>query len=225
MTAMTYSSAGPGYRFYEVQNLLRAYGQTGNSFTDTPDTPGPALRGFLRVVTRFPARGARLLRELDDLLTVGLFSPEIADEVELMPRVRPTEGRSVEESLSLVRDHVRAALRNPERWAGSGPEKRWEWGEFFPEVFQLLGAYFHQDFSYEYASHREAVEDYLAGSTREELERTFTELSEVLAVAGSDEELDLAARALGMEVSPPKGETLRQWLNGVASLIHRHAQG
>ncbi len=41
----------------------------------------------------------------------------------------------------------------------------------------------------------------------------------------ADPELDQAARALGMEVSPPEGETLRQWLNGVASLIHRHAQG
>ncbi|GHJ31539.1 hypothetical protein TPA0910_59720 [Streptomyces hygroscopicus subsp. sporocinereus] len=109
-----------------------AYTQAGYVFTDTPSIPGPALRGYLRVISRFPERGVRALQEIDELLAVGLFSSEVADEVNLMPRVRPVEGKSVEECLSIARDHIRAALRNPQNHAGQVPQMGREWEDVFP---------------------------------------------------------------------------------------------
>ncbi|MGR3935505.1 contact-dependent growth inhibition system immunity protein [Streptomyces sp. BRA346] len=218
-------SPAPGHRFHEIQNLLRAYTHADYAFTDTPARPGPALEGYLRVISRFPQRGDRVLQELDDLLSVGLFSPEIADEVDLMPQVRPTEGRGVEESLSIARDHIRASQQKPSDYSAQAPQMGWEWEECFPELNQLIGGYFHQDFSYEYSSYREALEDYLRGNPQDDLRQAREEIPQLLAMAESDRELRRAVAALGMGVSPPDGVPLRQWLIDIAHVIERHLGG
>ncbi|MGK5632157.1 contact-dependent growth inhibition system immunity protein [Streptomyces sp. URMC 123] len=218
---MAHPSA-PGHRFYELQSLLRAYTHAGYAFTDTPSAPGPALEGYVRVVSRFPERGVRVLHELDDLLSVGLLSSEIADDVALLPRVRPTGGRSIEESLRIAREHIRAAVRNPEQRAGQAPRMDWEWEEFFPSLSQLLGGYFHQDFPDTYSSHREALDDYLRGTPDEELRRVLGEIPQALDAAGDEAGLVRASVALGMAVDPPDGVTLRQWLINVAGVIRLH---
>ncbi|MGW2327358.1 contact-dependent growth inhibition system immunity protein [Streptomyces sp. NPDC001700] len=221
---MSHPSA-PGHRFHEIQNLLRAYTHTGYEFTDTPARPGPALEGYLRIISRFPQRGFRVLQELDDLLSVGLLSPEIADEVDLMPHVRPAEGRGIEESLGIARAHIRASLQAPGGYSGQTPHMGWEWEEFFPELYQLIGGYFGQDFSYEYSSHREALADYLSGNPEGDLRQAFDEIQQLLAMAATDQELGRAMTALGMGVSPPDGVPLRQWLIEVAHAIERHLRG
>ncbi|GHJ31540.1 hypothetical protein TPA0910_59730 [Streptomyces hygroscopicus subsp. sporocinereus] len=88
-----------------------------------------------------------------------------------------------------------------------------------------MGGYFHQDFSHECSSHREAIDDYLQGMPDEDLHRALLEIPELLAMAGSDKDLTRAVRALGMGVRPPNGVSLRQWLLDVAHIIRRHLGG
>lgn len=100
-----------------------------------------------------------------------------------------------------------------------------EWEECFPELNQLIGGYFHQDFSYEYSSYREALEDYLRGNPQDDLRQAREEILQLLAMAESDQELGRAVAALGMSVSPPDGVSLRQWLVDIAHAIERHLRG
>lgn len=101
----------------------------------------------------------------------------------------------------------------------------WEWEEYFPELGQLLGGYFHQDFSYEYSSYREALEDYLRGNPEGDLRQALDEIPQLLAMAETDQELGRAVAALGMGVSPPDGVVLRQWLVDVSHVIERFLRG
>lgn len=99
------------------------------------------------------------------------------------------------------------------------PQNAWEWRKRFPELHQLIGAYFHQDFSVDYASHKEALDDYLAGHPGEDLRRAATEIRALLSIVETDEELRIAADALGLEVRPPKNVSLRQWLDGIKGIL------
>ncbi len=101
----------------------------------------------------------------------------------------------------------------------------WEWEEYFPELGQLLGGYFHQDFSYEYSSYREALEDYLRGNPEGDLRQALDEIPQLLAMAETDQELGRAVAALGMGISPPEGVALRQWLADVSHVIERFLRG
>ncbi|MET8446360.1 contact-dependent growth inhibition system immunity protein [Streptomyces sp. NPDC005209] len=209
----------PGRRFFELSNLLEAYAYTGFTFSDTPETPGPGLDSYLRIAARDPARAATAVQQIDDLLSAGLFSEEIAGDVENLPHIRPPMGTSVEDCLRIVRDHLHRLLQDPSRVPRANPQNAWEWNERFPEVSQLLGAYFHRDFSYIYESRDEALDEYVNQSEPEDRARAAGELGELLAMVSSDQELGDAATALGLDLVPPQGMSLRQWLESVRQRI------
>lgn len=210
------SQAPPSeWRFDELSYLLNAYTYTGFMFSDTAEIPGPGLASYLRLAAREPQRAARAVQEIDHLLSVGLFSEGIADEVEELPHIRPPAGTSVEDSLRIIRGHLVRFLQDPSRVPQRNPQNSWEWNHRFPELSQFLGAYFHRDFSYVYDSYDEALEEYVSASAPEELTQAVRELGELLTMVSSDEELDTATTALGLDLLPPQGISLRQWLETI----------
>ncbi|MFI2241533.1 contact-dependent growth inhibition system immunity protein [Streptomyces chrestomyceticus] len=214
----------PGYRFSRIYELLDVYAAEGFVFTDTPEQPGPALESYLRILPSTPERGVEVVDQINDLINVGLFSSEIADDVDIMPQIRPTGGRSVEDCLRIARDHIIECLTNPNTANLPLPQNDWEWRKRFPGLAHLLGSYFHQDFSEEYGSHEEAVADYLEGTPAEAVRQTARELGHFLTVLESDVQLDSATSGLGLSVYPPKGKNLRQWLAEVRETLNRDLQ-
>lgn len=218
------SFPGPGFRFYEVQDLLAAYAAQDYTFSDSPEAPGPALSAYLRVVSQDPRRAATAVQQLDELLLAGLESSEIADDVELLPEIKPPSGRSVEDCLRVIRGHLVRQLENPAPAPQSLPTGKWEYGERFPELNQFLGGYFHQDFFEEYASYSDAVDDYLAGASESDRDQLVRDISDLLSLATTDRELKQAVSILGMDVSPPSGTGIRQWLSDVHGIVSRYPQ-
>ncbi|MFD7060819.1 contact-dependent growth inhibition system immunity protein [Streptomyces sp. NPDC059906] len=172
---------------------------------------GPALSGYLRIVSQDPRRAATAVQQLDDLLLVGLQSSEIAGDVELFPKIEPPAGRSVEDCLRIIRAHLVRQLENPVPAAQSLPTGSWEARARFPELHQFLGSYFHQDFFDEYAS-------------RDDRNQLATDISRLLTLAGTDGELKQAVSLLGMEVSPPAGADIRRWLRDVHGTVSRYPE-
>ncbi|MFI7872530.1 contact-dependent growth inhibition system immunity protein [Streptomyces salinarius] len=189
------------------------------TFSDTAEVPGPALSAYLRIAARDPARAATAIRQIDDLLSVGLFSDEIADEVEYLPHIRPPRGTTVEDCLRVVRGHLHRLLHDPSRVPQAPPQTSWEWNERFPSLAQLLGAYFHQDFSYLYASREEALDEYVGETDSEDRARAAQETGELLEMVSSDRELRAATSALGLDLLPPRGMSLRKWLEAIRRRI------
>jgi hypothetical protein len=136
----------PEPRFYELSDLLKAYAYTGFTFTDTRETPGPGLASYLRIAAREPARAETAVHQIEDLLSVGLFSEEIADDVENLPHIRPPMGTGVEDCLRIARDHLNRFLEGPSRVPQMNPQNAWEWNERFPQLRQFLGAYLHRNY-------------------------------------------------------------------------------
>lgn len=219
------SFPGPGLRFYEIQHLLEAYAAHDYTFADSPETPGPALSAYLRIISDDPLRAATAVQQLDDLLRVGLHSPETADDVALLPEIRPASGRSVEDCLRIIRDHVVRAMEHPVTGVQPLPRNKWEYRERFPELNQFLGGYFHQDFPVEYASPQEAVDDYLTGASKSDRQRLVRDIAQLLALAPKDRDVQHAASILGMDVSLPAGGGMRQWLADVSGVVSRHTDG
>ncbi|MEU8624974.1 contact-dependent growth inhibition system immunity protein [Streptomyces sp. NPDC048669] len=215
------SSPSPGFRFHEVQELLAAYAAHSYAFTDTSEIPGQALSAYLRIASADPQRAATAVDQLDDILRTGLFSPEIADEIELFPKIEPSSGRSVEDCLGIIRGHLVRQLQNAAQKSRTLPQSTWECRERFPELNQFLGAYFHQDFSDEYTSYSEAIDDYLSGASEPDLDQLLRDITELLTMATTDRDLKQTTSNLGMDVSPPSGVGLRQWLNDVAEIVSR----
>ncbi|MFF5446968.1 contact-dependent growth inhibition system immunity protein [Streptomyces sp. NPDC012888] len=209
-------------RFAELRDLLRSYADAGYTFDDTEDQPGQGLRVYLRQATRTPERVEKVIAEIEELLAVGLFSESIAADVDTLPQVRPTGGRSVEEALKVALGHLRAFAADTRGTAAEVPETTWEWEARFPVLVQFLGAYFHQDFDLEYSSHREAVDDYLADSDAAGRAALVREIVELLALVGDGGELRAAVIRLGGQVAPPAGVSYRQWLRDVAGIAGHH---
>ncbi|MFH8973575.1 contact-dependent growth inhibition system immunity protein [Streptomyces sp. NPDC017890] len=212
-------SPGPGFRFYEVQELLEAYAAHDYTFTDTPEAPGPALSAYLRIVSTDPQRAITAVHQLDGILRAGLFSPEIADDIELFPKIEPPSGHGVEDCLRIIREHLVRHLGSPAPQSRTLPQNKWECRERFPELNQFLGAHFHQDFSDEYTSHAEAIDDYLSGASGTDLDQLGRDISGLLAMAATDKDLKRAVSLLGMDVSPPSGLGVRRWLEEVAGTV------
>ncbi|MCX4881059.1 contact-dependent growth inhibition system immunity protein [Streptomyces sp. NBC_00847] len=206
-------------RFDELSDLLNAYAYTGFIFSDTTETPGPGLASYLRVAARDPQRAEKAVREIDDLLSVGLFSEEIADEVEDLPHIRPPMGTSVEDCLRIARGHLDRFLQDPSRIPLVNPQNRWEWNQRFPELGQLLGAYFHRDFSHIYETRDEALDEYVSASAFEERGQAVQEIDELLTAVSSDDELHTATTALGLDLLPPQGLSVRQWLEMIRQRV------
>lgn len=205
----------PGQRFYEVSGLLETYANTGFVFSDTAEAPGPGLASYLRIVARDPARGVVAVQQLDELLTIGLFSEEIADEIAWLPEIRPPMGMSVEDCLRISRNHISRVLQDPTQVPQMNPQNSWEWKERFPALGQLFGAYLNQDCPDFYASWEEAIDDYRNEMDAEDVRNSANEITELLTIVRSDQELDQASDALGLELLPPTGTTLRQWLENM----------
>ncbi|WP_241518452.1 contact-dependent growth inhibition system immunity protein [Streptomyces sp. CB03238] len=212
-------------RFGELRRLLRSYEVTGYAFDDSAASPGAALSAYLRQAERQPSRAAAAAREIDDLLAVGLVNDEIADDVDLLPHIDPPAGRSVEECLRVIRGHLQRLMPAGEEITGRPgprPETSWEWRERFPELAHLLGAYFHQDFDAEYASHRAAVDDYLSGVSPDDPRAVTAEIEDFLALNPDDAALRQSARITGLGVGPPAGVPLRRWLADLADIVAHH---
>lgn len=211
-------------RFHELSRLLSAYESTGEVFDDTLEAPGCALNSYLRTAARTPDRAATAVREIDDLLAVGLFSDGIADDVDLLPHIEPPRGVSVEDCLRIVRHHLNRFLTAPPAPDPTArPQTSWEWKERFPALAHFLGAYFYQDsLEIEYHSHAEAMDDYLTGEPNDDLEQAASEATEFLTLNSSEDELSEATAVLGLREPPPEGVSLRQWLTDVHSTIRRH---
>ncbi|MEU0603492.1 contact-dependent growth inhibition system immunity protein [Streptomyces sp. NPDC006393] len=213
-------------RFPALHEVLDSYAFSGNSFTDTPDEPGVALKAYVRQAMRAPGTLDAAIAEIDDLLQVGLFNDEIADDVDLLPHVEPPDGRTVEQCLATIRSHLERIRASGVYEQAELPQTDWEWRKRFPELSSLLGGYFHQDYPKFYGSHREALDDYLDGNPREYLAAAAQELGEFLSRVSSDKELERAAEILGLMVYPPDGVSLRQWLTDIRNIItHRHRAG
>ncbi|WP_371633357.1 contact-dependent growth inhibition system immunity protein [Streptomyces sp. NBC_01259] len=210
----------PTDRFRELRDLLRAYESTGHTFDDTLETPGAALSSYLRTKAFAPEQAAAAAREIDDLLAVGLFNDELADDVDLLPHIEPPKGVSVEECLRAVRHHLSTFLsKRPAPRADFRPQTSWEWRHRFPALSHLLAAYFHQDFSLEYRSRGEAIDDYLSAEAPEDHAAVVREVDGFIAVNTSADDLAEAARVLGLRVTPPDGTELRQWLVDIKGII------
>jgi hypothetical protein len=212
----------PGQRFYEVSELLESYANSGFVFSDTAEEPGPGLASYLRIVARDPARGAVAVQQLDDLLAVGLFSEEIADEIAWLPEIEPPMGMSVEDCLRIARDHISEVLQAPSRVPQKNPQNSWEWKERFPNLGQLFGAYLNQDCPDFYDSWEEAVDDYRSELIEDEVRRSVNEITELLTIVPSEEQLNLATKAIGLEILPPTGKSLKQWLEIMRARILEH---
>ncbi|MEV8596628.1 contact-dependent growth inhibition system immunity protein [Streptomyces sp. NPDC052012] len=205
----------PAQRFHEIHHVLSAYASSGFTYSDAADVPGPGLAPYLRLVARDPARGATAVQQIDELLAIGLSAEGIADEVNALPRIQPPAGMTVEDCLRIARDQIHRALQD-RRLKPRSPQ---EWEERFPILDQLLGAYFCQDFPCWYATWQEAIDDYVGDMSGEEAGDAAEEITELLALVDSDQELKQATHILGLELLPPRGMTLRRWLEGMRQRI------
>ncbi|MGW4495463.1 contact-dependent growth inhibition system immunity protein [Streptomyces sp. NPDC004376] len=210
-----------GERFPELHDLLSSYAFAGNTFTDTAEEPGPALHAYVRQALRTPGALDRVIAEIDDLLETGLFSDDIADDVDVLPHVNPPVGRTVEQCLAVARAHLRRIREGGTHQHSSVPQTDWEWRKRFPELRHLLAAQFHQDFSRFYGSHGEALDDYFSANPADAVSEAAREIESLLAMVETDDELDHVTEILGLQVYPPDGVSLRQWLTDIQNII-RH---
>ncbi|MFE9845536.1 contact-dependent growth inhibition system immunity protein [Streptomyces goshikiensis] len=173
-------------RFHELRELLHSSAVTGYAFDDTEDRRGVALSAYLRQAARDPARAAEAAAEIDDLIGTGLFSDEIADDVDLLPHINPPRGETVESCLAVIGGHLRQFLA---------------------------------DFSLEYSSHGEALDDYLSDASESGLRQLAEEIRAFLILNESDRLLKKSAVTLGLAILPPRGVRLRQWLTDVRGIV------
>lgn len=214
----------PEPRFYELSELLEAYANTGFTFSDTAQAPGPGLASYLRIAARDPTRASTAVQQIDDLLSVGLFSEEIADDVEDLQHIRPPMGTSVEDCLRIARDHLNRFLEDPSRIPPMNPQNSWEWNERFPQLSQFLGGYLHRNYSEFHATPEDAIDEYVTEVDPEDRTQAAQEITELLTMVSSDQELDTATTALGLDLLPPEGMSLRQWLELIRQRITAGAQ-
>ncbi|MFF3430699.1 contact-dependent growth inhibition system immunity protein [Streptomyces sp. NPDC002602] len=212
-------------RFRELRRLLCSYEVTGYVFDDTEGRSGAALSAYLRQAAIDPACAAEAAAEIEDLLETGLFNDAIADDVDLLPHIRPPRGKTVEGCLAVIGGHLRQFLAEPVAPSQTSPQTAWEWKERFPELSHLLGAYFHQDFSLEYSSHQEALDDYMSDISESDLRQLADEIHEFLSLNASDQLLKKSAVTLGLSILPPKGVRLRQWLADVREIVLHQTAG
>ncbi|MEU5594503.1 contact-dependent growth inhibition system immunity protein [Streptomyces sp. NPDC020298] len=82
--------------------------------------------------------------------------------------------------------------------------------------------HFHQDFSLEYQSHAEAIDDYLSAEAHEDHQAVPQDIDGFLAVNSTDDELTEGVRVLGLRIAPPENVPLRRWLTDLQGIITHH---
>ncbi|WP_324611645.1 MULTISPECIES: contact-dependent growth inhibition system immunity protein [Streptomyces] len=128
--------------------------------------------------------------------------------------------------LLTVADHLRRSLSEGAVPPPGAPRTRGEWQARFPELGQLLGGWFSQDFGEEFEEHEEAPRDYLDTSDRTLAARLPGELHELLALGLAEEDCALGLACLGLaclglELDPPAPYDHRAWLEALAQDVAR----
>ncbi len=101
--------------------------------------------------------------------------------------------------------------------------------EQYPELNQIMGGYFHQDWidfceeRGESAVEETVLNQMLRDSNASEREAAVRELERLLASTTSDESLrDIIVDDMGAQVKPQlEGMTMREWLEHVADLLRK----
>jgi hypothetical protein len=97
------------------------------------------------------------------------------------------------------------------------PVTHWEWNRRFPDLGQLIGSYFSQDFPEEHATHDEAIDTWAATASRQARARVVGQIRELLALGLDDAALDAGLSELGLEVDLPLQPA--DWLDHVATRV------
>jgi hypothetical protein len=209
----------------ELRMLLEAYAAVPREerFTDTDETPSPAMRAYLRIATYYPGRAYRATHEILDVLKYGLDEADVADNLASMPPIVAPPGRTREDCLIAMLPHLAAFTEDRERAEPAVPETTWEYRERLPNLAHLLGSYFHQDAEPPYEA---VVDDYLAHTWDHQVAAAAREARELLSLCGAEEETAEGVRMLGAAVLP-EPDAVRGWLDRLAGRLDAHlsAQG
>ncbi|WP_328945665.1 contact-dependent growth inhibition system immunity protein [Streptomyces sp. NBC_00250] len=204
----------------EMDQVLRAY--AGQPADDTEEKPSEALTAYLRHTwhTRPWAVGVAesQLREYARH-PPGPLRLRLG---EVYPLPDPgLDGPSIQAWLLTVAGHLRRCLAEGDMPPPGAPRTRWEWQARFPELGQLLGGWFSQDFGEEFEDHEEALRDYLEGTDRSLVARLCGEVHELLALRLDEAEYAYGLALLGLEVDPPVPYTHGAWLGTLAEDVLR----
>jgi hypothetical protein len=87
-----------------------------------------------------------------------------------------------------------------------------------PALAHLMGAYFHQDWGFDYADVGAAVDDFVEGEPAL-APRLADEIDEVLASFTDEASLDAYLQGIGSNYTAEDGETYRGWLTEIARRV------
>ncbi|WP_162466536.1 contact-dependent growth inhibition system immunity protein [Streptomyces taklimakanensis] len=126
-----------------------------------------------------------------------------------------------DERLVEVTYEVMRILNSPKRTASSTRAEPVDWKARFPAVHRLLSVHLHQSLTHKHSPHKEAIDDYIATTSKEEQRQLVDELRILLRLAESDERLAEATDSLGLTAEPPTGVTPRQWIRDIGDIVAR----
>lgn len=207
----------------ELRLLLQAYSSVSyQDRIDAPDSPSKAMLSYLRMATFYPGRAWRATAEILYVLKHGLDDPDMTANLDSMMPIFVPEGKTREDCLRMMVPHLVAFTEAGEQAVVGTPETSWEWRERLPNLNTLLGAYYHQDVSYEYPGlsraefEQAALADYFGHPSHDEVAATVSEIKELLAMGSGEEFLDMATVELGVGLIPPDGLSHEEWLTAIA---------
>ncbi|MEZ0094818.1 contact-dependent growth inhibition system immunity protein [Streptacidiphilus sp. EB129] len=199
-----------------LRDLLEAY--AGMPTDDAPGAPSAALGEYLGAMLLVdptgPAVAAAQLRRLAGGGASAAASapmlpwPPMADRFAWMETVA-----------DLIESSVASGNAAPVDVPGTG----WAWRRRFPQLFQLLGGYFGQDFPAEHPgvdsaeAERRVVAAWRSGTSRSVVARTVGEVHELLALQLDRGRLEYALGALGRDVELAPDPHL--WLRRLSALL------
>lgn len=207
----------------ELRLLLEAYSSVSyQERIDTPDSPSKAMRSYLRMATYYPGRAYRATAEILYVLKHGLDDPDVMSHMDSMASIFVPDGKTREDCLRMMIPHLVAFTETGEQAVVGTPETPWEWRERLPNLNNLLGAYYHQDVSYEYPDlnrsefEEAALASYFDHHSHDEVAATVFEINELLAMGSDEKFLDMATTKLGVGVMPPRESSHEEWLTAIA---------
>ncbi|MBO0803961.1 MAG: hypothetical protein J2P25_12920 [Nocardiopsaceae bacterium] len=183
--------------------LAQAY--AGQAADDEPGKPSAALTAYLRWSD--PPAAAATAAELRELASRGAQSA--GKLASWLPSSQTSWLLTVAD---LCENAVQAGFP-----PAADPVTHWEWNRRFPDLGQLIGCYFSQDFPDEFAGHDEAIDAWSASAGGQARARVTGQIRELLALGLDDAELDGGLAELGLEVDLPLHPA--DWLGHVAARI------